>query len=191
MNTPQIAVFARLAKENTTPIRALEGTKTMISRTMHALEYDPIHDEVVVGSPLTQTILTFRGGAGGEEPPVRFIQGPATQIQSTDYDGNDKIGLDPMNGEIYLPSATSGGPGKGVILVFDRLSNGNAAPKRAPGGGLRLVVHPLRAFAGATWPRSGPRNIRTEPPTSFATHRFPVSGSSEIAPIQSNCVFGP
>ena len=134
MNTPQIAVFARLAKENTTPVRALEGTKTMISRTMHALEYDPIHDEVVVGSPLTQTILTFRGGAGGEEPPVRFIQGSATQIQSTDYDGNDKIGLDPVNGEIYLPSATSGGPGKGVILVFDRLSNGNAAPKRVLGG---------------------------------------------------------
>lgn len=101
---------------------------------MHALEHDPIHDELVVGSPLAQAILVFRGGAGGEEPPLRVIQGPKSQIQSTDYDGNDKIALDPVNGEIYLPSATKDGPGKGVILVFDRTANGDVAPKRILGG---------------------------------------------------------
>jgi len=156
VNTPQIAVFSRLAKENTTPVRVLEGQKTLISRTMHALEYDAIHDEVVVGSPLTQTILTFRGGAGGEEPPIRFIQGPSTQIQSTDYDGNDKIGLDSVNGEIYLPSATSGGPGKGVILVFDRLANGNAAPKRILGG-------PNTGFTFPTAKGQGFPNVAIDP----------------------------
>ena len=69
MNHPQIAVFARLAKENTPPIRAIEGQKTKISRTMHGFGYDAIHDEIVVTSPLTQAILTFRGAADGEEPP--------------------------------------------------------------------------------------------------------------------------
>jgi len=83
VNTPQIAAFARLAKENTPPVSALEGQKTLISRTMHALEYDPIHDELCVNSPLNNAILTFRGGAKGEEAPVRVIQGPHTQIQST------------------------------------------------------------------------------------------------------------
>lgn len=126
--------YARLAKENTLYKRILEGQKTRISRTMHALEYNPVHDELVVGSPLTQSILTFKGGAGGEEPPVRVIQGPKTQIQGTDYDGNDKIALDHVNGEIYLPSATKDGPGKGVILVFDRTANGDVAPKRILGG---------------------------------------------------------
>ena len=107
MNTPQIAAFARLAKENTPPVSALEGQKTLISRTMHALEYDPVHDELVVNSPLNNAILTFRGGAKGEEAPVRVILGPQTQIQSTGYDGNDKMAMDPVNGEIYIPVATS------------------------------------------------------------------------------------
>jgi hypothetical protein len=134
VNSPQIAAFARLAKENTPPVSALAGQKTLISRTMHALEYDPIDDELFVNSPLNNAILTFRGGAKGEEPPIRVIQGPHTQIQSTGYDGNDKMAMDPVHGEIYIPVATNGGPGKGVILVFDRKANGDAAPKRILGG---------------------------------------------------------
>src|SRR5258708_15670295 len=106
----------------------------MISRTMHALEYDYVHDELCVNSPLNNAILTFRGGAKGEEAPVRVIQGPRTQIQSTGYDGNDKMAMDPVNGEIYIPVATSQGAGKGVILVFDREGNGDVAPKRILGG---------------------------------------------------------
>jgi hypothetical protein len=78
--------------------------------------------------------LTFRGGAKGEEPPVRVILGPRTQIQSTGYDGNDKMAMDPVNGEIYIGVATGGGTGKGVVLVFDRLANGDIAPKRVLGG---------------------------------------------------------
>jgi len=134
VNTPQIAAFARLAKENTPPVSSLEGQKTLISRTMHALEYDPVHDELWVNSPLNNAILTFRGGAKGEEAPVRVIQGPHTQIQSVPYDGNDKMAMDPANGEVYIPVATSGGAGKGVILVFDREGNGDVAPKRVLGG---------------------------------------------------------
>jgi hypothetical protein len=134
VNTPVIAAFARLAKENTPPLRFIEGQKTLISRTMHALAYNELHDEIVVGSPLVQTILTFKGGTGGDTAPIRVIQGPKTQIQGTDYDGNDKISLDQHNGEIYIPSATAGGPGKGVILIFDRLANGDVPPKRILGG---------------------------------------------------------
>jgi len=128
VNTPQIAVFARLAKENTTPVRALEGQKTRISRTMHALAYDSIHDEIVVNSPLAQAVLFFRGAANGEEPPVRVIQGPHTLIQGTDYDGNDKMTFDEVHGEIIIPVA---GP---KVLVFSRESNGDVAPLRVLAG---------------------------------------------------------
>src|SRR5437763_9632679 len=131
---PQIAAFARMAGENTPPVRALEGQKTLISRTMHGSMYDPLHDEIVVMSALAQAILTFRGGASGEEPPVRAIQGPHTQIQSTAYDGNDKMAMDAKNGEIYIGVATQGGAGKGVTLVFDREANGDVPPKRVLGG---------------------------------------------------------
>jgi hypothetical protein len=126
--------YARLAQENQVPVRILEGQKTQITRTMHAMEYDPLHDELVVNSPLAQSILTFKGGSGGEEPPVRVITGPKTQIRGTDYDGNDKMAMDTANGEIYIGVATDGGPGKGVVLVFDRTANGDVAPKRILGG---------------------------------------------------------
>ena len=128
MNHPQIAAFARLAKENTLPVRALEGQKTLISRTMHSLAYDSIHDEIVVNSPLAQAVLIFRGGANGEEAPIRVIQGPHTEIQGTDYDGNDQMAFDEIHGEIYLPVAGN------KILVFSREANGDAPPLRVLGG---------------------------------------------------------
>jgi hypothetical protein len=134
--------YARLAKENTVPVRMLEGQKTLISRTMHSMAYDAKNDELIVNSPLVQSILTFKGGSGGETAPIRVIQGPKTQIQGTPYDGNDKMTFDPANGEIYIGSATSGGPGKGVVLVFDRLANGDVAPKRILGGPLTQFEFP-------------------------------------------------
>jgi hypothetical protein len=125
---PQIAVFARLAKENTPPVRVLEGQKTMISRTMHGFAYDPIHDEIVVTSPLTQAILIFRGAANGEERPIRVIQGPHTQILGTAAGGLDKVSVDPVNDEILLPIAPAG------LLVFPRDANGDVPPKRTLSG---------------------------------------------------------
>ena len=124
MNHPQIAAFARLAGENTPPVRVLEGQKTLISRTMHGFGYDPIHDEIVVTSPLAQAILIFRGAANGEEPPIRVIQGPHTQIRGSAGAGNDRVSIDPVNNEIYIPVVPNS------ILVFDRNGNGDVAPKR-------------------------------------------------------------
>ncbi|PYS40212.1 MAG: hypothetical protein DMG14_11275 [Acidobacteria bacterium] len=63
MTHPQIAAFAREPKENQPPVRTIEGQKTLLSRTMHGFSYDRVHDEIVVNSPLTQSILTFRGSA--------------------------------------------------------------------------------------------------------------------------------
>ena len=77
------------AEEDAVPTRKLEGQLTRLGRTMHDIAYDPIHDEIVVGSPFAQAILVFRGGADGQEAPLRIIQGPRTQIVST---GNGWIG---------------------------------------------------------------------------------------------------
>jgi hypothetical protein len=49
---PQIAVFAREAKENAVPTRLLAGQKTMLARTMHDIQYDALHDEFLVTNPL-------------------------------------------------------------------------------------------------------------------------------------------
>lgn len=124
---PQIAAFTRLAKENAVPTRKLEGQRTRLGRTMHDVAYDPIHDEIVVGSPFAQAVLTFRGGANGEESPVRIIQGSRTQIVSQ-WNGVDRLAIDPVHNEIYV------GTLRNRILVFDREANGNVAPKRVLGG---------------------------------------------------------
>ena len=118
MAHPQIAAFARLAKENTPPTRLIAGQKTLLSRTMHDIRYDAVHDEFVVVNPFAQAILTFRGGADGEEPPIRIIQGTSTQLRDL-----QRVDLDPIHNEIFVPSGDA-------ILVFRREANGNVEPTR-------------------------------------------------------------
>ncbi len=85
MAHPQIAAFARLADGNAKPVRKIEGQKTLLGRTMHSIVYDEIHDEFVVPQQFGQAILTFRGGADGEEVPVRVIQGSLTQLRTRSW----------------------------------------------------------------------------------------------------------
>jgi DNA-binding beta-propeller fold protein YncE len=95
---------------------------------MHDLAYDAIHDEIVVTSPLTQAILTFRGGADGEEAPIRVIQGPKTGIQGVGATG--KVAIDPDNNVIMLATPAP----RNEILFFARDANGDVAPIRKIGG---------------------------------------------------------
>lgn len=126
MNHPQVAAFARLAEENSIPTRKIEGQLSRLGRTVHDLSFDALHDEIVVSSPFAQAILTFRGGADGEEPPIRIIQGPKTQIVSER--GMDKVTIDPVNEEILVATSLD------QVLVFPREANGDVAPKRVLGG---------------------------------------------------------
>ena len=118
MAHPQIAAFARLADGNAKPTRRIEGQKTLLGRNTHAIAYDEIHDEIMVPQRLAQAILTFRGGANGEEPPIRVLQGSLTQLRDP-----DRLGVDPVNNELYVPQT-------GKILVFPREADGNVAPIR-------------------------------------------------------------
>ena len=95
---------------------------------MHDLAYDAIHDEIVVTSPLTQAILTFRGSANGEEAPIRVIQGPKTGIQGVGATG--KVAIDPDNNVIMLAVPAP----RNEILFFAREANGDVAPIRKIGG---------------------------------------------------------
>lgn len=85
---------------------------------MHGIGYDDIHDEIVVPQAFSQAVLTFRGGATGEEAPIRIIQGSRTQLKAP-----DRMAIDPVNNEIYIVE-------QGYILVFAREANGNVAPIR-------------------------------------------------------------
>ena len=93
---------------------------------MHDIAFDGIHDEIAVTSPLAQAILSFRGGANGEEAPLRVIQGNKTMIKGVGATG--KVSIDPVHDEIFLATPDQ------TILTFNRTDNGNVAPKRILGG---------------------------------------------------------
>ncbi len=90
----------------------------MLGRTMHSISYDAIHDEFVVPQQFGQAVLTFRGGANGEEAPIRVIQGSRTQLQDP-----DRLGVDPVHDEIFVAAGDA-------ILVYPREAQGNVAPIR-------------------------------------------------------------
>jgi hypothetical protein len=111
-------VFASLADGDARRVRAIEGQKTMLGRTMHAIAYDAVHDEIFVPQQFGQGILVFDGKSTGEVAPKRVIEGPDTQLIAL-----DRLGVDPINNEIYVPEGRK-------VLVFPRGANGNVKPIR-------------------------------------------------------------
>jgi len=90
----------------------------MLGRTMHAIAYDAVHDEIFVPQQFGQGILVFDGKASGEIAPKRVIEGPDTQLIAL-----DRLGVDAINNEIYVPEGRK-------LLVFPRSANGNVKPIR-------------------------------------------------------------
>jgi DNA-binding beta-propeller fold protein YncE len=123
---PQIAVFARLAKGGEAPRRLIYGQPTLLSRTMHDIRYNELHDEIYVGNPFAQAILTFRGGTDGQQAPLRIIQGPKTLLG-----GVDTLEVDTVHDELLVPEGNQ-------ILVFPRAGNGDVAPLRIVKGGDKM-----------------------------------------------------
>ena len=116
----------------------------MLSRTMHDIRYNPIDDEILVPNPFSNAILTFRGGADGQEAPVRFIQGP-----NTDLNGPDRLAIDVVHREIFVPN-------RGGVLVFPLDGKGDVRPKRAVRGpdtqieGSSIAVDPVHDLFAVT-----------------------------------------
>ena len=99
-------------------VRAIEGQKTMLGRTMHAIAHDAVHDEIFVPQQFGQGILVFDGKSNGQVAPKRVIEGPDTQLTAL-----DRLGVDPINNEIYVPEGRK-------LLVFPRDGKGNVKPIR-------------------------------------------------------------
>ena len=85
---------------------------------MHDIRYDAVHDEMVVPVPMADAILTFRGGADGQEAPIRIIQGPKTGSIGS------RLEVDPVHNEIFTIRDDHS------IVVYPREANGDVAPIR-------------------------------------------------------------
>ena len=102
------------------PARVIQGQSTHLSRTTHGIAYDTTHDEIVAPNPLAAAVVIFRGGATGEEAPVRTIQGARSGLSRP-----ETVAVDEMNDEIYV-----GDPGDRRVLVYKRDADGDAEPLR-------------------------------------------------------------
>ena len=80
---------------------------TRLSRTTHGIAYDTTNDEIIAPNPLAAAVVIFRGGATGEEAPVRTLQGARTGLSRP-----ETVAVDEKNGEIYV-----GDPGDRRVLV--------------------------------------------------------------------------
>jgi hypothetical protein len=159
--------------------RNIAGQKTLISRTIHDMAYDDLHDEIIVPSFYAQGVLTFRGDANGDVAPARKIFGPHTRLGMT-----EAVGIDAVHGEIVVPQY-------GRVLVFPREADGDVAPIRVlegPDTGLtrgqagRAHVDPLNNLLVAKLNRglgifdrtaSGntkPLRVLTEPDSMFTLY---------------------
>ena len=111
---------------------------------MHDIRYNAADDEILVPNPFSNAILIFRGGANGQEAPIRVIQGPHTELN-----GPDRLDIDVVHREIFVP-------GRGNVLVFPLDGNGDVPPKRAVSGpdtqiaGSSIAVDPLNNLFAVT-----------------------------------------
>ena len=103
------------------PTRTLYGQASRLSRTMHDVRYNAETDEIVVPVPYSHAILTFAGGADGQEEPIRMIQGPQVgEIGS-------RLDIDTIHGEIVTYADDT-------IKVFPIDADGDVAPLRTISG---------------------------------------------------------
>ena len=134
MSHPRISVFASLANGDAAPVRVISGQTTLQGRTNHAIAIDSVHDEIVVPNPFAQAILFFRGGAKGEEPPIRVIQGPKTELGYT-----DNVAVDPVHKEVFAAEFRTN-----AILVFRSDVGGDVAPIRVIHGPKTKLDRPMK-----------------------------------------------
>ena len=87
MSVPRIAAFAREANGAKAPVRAIEGQATKLSRTVHGLDYDAVHDEIIAPIYEAGAILVYRGGSDGDAAPIRIIQGNKTNVDRSPNGG--------------------------------------------------------------------------------------------------------
>lgn len=98
----------------------IEGQASKLGRTLHGIDYNAVRDEIVATNPLAAAVLVFRGGANGEEAPLRVIQGPKTKMVFPHTAIADSV-----NKEIIVTDAHGS-----RVLVYAEEANGDVAPLR-------------------------------------------------------------
>jgi DNA-binding beta-propeller fold protein YncE len=129
-----VLVFKGDAKGEVPPVRAIQGTRTRLVRP-HTVAVDPVNNEILTADPSMRAIVVFDRMANGNVAPKRVISGPKTGLL-------DIVGLaaDPIRNVIVGASRKGNGDQVG-LFIFDRLANGDVAPKAFIGGPKSKLAH--------------------------------------------------
>src|SRR2546428_11097672 len=92
------------------PARVIQGQLTRLSRTTHGIYYDATHDEIIAPNPLAAAVVIFRGGATGEEAPIRTIQGAWTGLSRP-----EAVAVGEKNNELIVRD-----PGDRPLILYKR-----------------------------------------------------------------------
>lgn len=129
-----ILVFRADAKGETPPVRVIQGTRTRLVRP-HTVAVDPVNNEILTADPSMRAVVVFDRRANGNVAPTRVISGPKTGL--LDIVGVD---VDPVR-NVIVAASRKGSEGPTGLFVFDRLANGDVAPKAYIGGPHSKLAH--------------------------------------------------
>lgn len=124
-----ILIFRGQASGNEAPIRVIQGPKTGLIWP-HAVAADVVNDEILVTDPISRVVFTFARTANGDVAPLRAIRGPK---MSAGYIGG--VAVDSTRNLILVQATTLAGSGalagmdNGGILLFNRMDDGDVAPR--------------------------------------------------------------
>ena len=122
-----VLVYRGAATGAEAPVRLIQGPKTMLLGPQTA-SVDSVHNEILVGDPSSGSILIFDRLANGNVPPKRIIRGPTTGLREV-----TGVAADPKRNLIVAVNMGASHEEHGVY-VFNRLDNGDVAPKRIIAG---------------------------------------------------------
>lgn len=138
-----IVAFKGGSNGQVAPVRVIQGPKTQLHQPW-GLAVDDLHHELVVGDYASSNILVYPWDANGDVAPIRIIGGLKTRMR-----GISGVAVDPEHNLIIAVTSQSRSPGAeagvygatfhtnvepGGIFIFDRLANGDVAPKAFIGG---------------------------------------------------------
>jgi DNA-binding beta-propeller fold protein YncE len=140
-----VATFDRSAAGVTFPKRVISGFATGMTLPQ-GVALDLANDEILVASSAFQTpnggaILAFRRTDSGDVPPVRRLEGSATQLCNP-----MSVAIDRITNELVVANANFGsGSCAQSVATYSRTANGNVAPKRVLAGAITGFYYPVSA----------------------------------------------
>lgn len=131
-STPSVTIYALLANGNVAPLREITNGDAAAMAKPVGVWIDAVNNEIMIGEGGTEevaaAVLVFPRLANGPTNPIRTITGPNTLLNKT-----RQVVVDTVNNEIVVASQGDRAvnpPVFGTVTVFDRLANGDVAPKR-------------------------------------------------------------